>query len=413
MSNIIITTAWKNVWRNKLRSSIVIVAVTIGIFGGLFASAVMEGASKQRIRSAIENETSHIQIHQEDFLDNTEMELTIPNRQQKVNEIAGNTEVTSVSARLKITAMAKTAKTGSGVIVSGVNPDSEKEISGLNEEIPDSLGTYLTEEKKRVPQMVIGQELAKKLGSDVGSKIILNFQESGGDLTGGAFRVCGIYSVSNSIFEETHIFVKRKVLRELAGIPNNEVHEIAVLLRNSNLTDKITNRLQDTYPELSVLSWKEITPSVGLIAKFMDLMLFVVMIIILLALAFGIVNTMLMVVLERVKELGMLMAIGMNRLRVFIMIMYETIFLSLVGGIIGILISFGVINYYSHAGIDLTSLAEGLESVGYSAFIYPELSTGFYFSVGGLIVLTAIISSVYPAVKALKLNPADAIRMEN
>ena len=134
------------------------------------------------------------------------------------------------------------------------------------------------------------------------------------------------------------------------------------------------------------------------------------MAIILGALGFGIVNTMLMVVLERTKELGMLMAVGMTRRRVFLMIMYETIFLAVVGALLGELLSLLAISYFTRVGIDLSSVAAGMESVGYAAVTYPMLEAYRYLQITALVVFTAILASIYPAWKALRLHPAEALR---
>ena len=134
--------------------------------------------------------------------------------------------------------------------------------------------------------------------------------------------------------------------------------------------------------------------------------------IILAALAFGIVNTMLMVVLERTRELGMLTAIGMNKKKVFRMIMTESVFLSLTGGITGMIVSWLLISITSRQGIKLFSMQEGLEAMGFSAHIYPSINLEFFLIVTVLIIITGVLSSVYPALKALKLDPAEALRTE-
>jgi ABC-type lipoprotein release transport system permease subunit len=136
------------------------------------------------------------------------------------------------------------------------------------------------------------------------------------------------------------------------------------------------------------------------------------MIIILAALAFGIVNTMLMVVLERTKELGMLTAIGMNKRRVFSLIMLESVFLSVVGGIAGMIIGYITIVLTSKNGINLSQYAEGFEAYGYSAHFFPQIDVKFFIIITIMIIVTGIISSIYPALKALKLNPVEAIRTE-
>jgi ABC-type antimicrobial peptide transport system permease subunit len=134
--------------------------------------------------------------------------------------------------------------------------------------------------------------------------------------------------------------------------------------------------------------------------------------IILAALAFGIVNTMLMVVLERTRELGMLTAIGMNKRKVFSMIMLESVFLSLIGGLAGMLTGWIIIILTAKNGINFVKYAEGLEAYGYSAHLFPEITLGFFIMVTILIIITGILSSIYPAMKALKLNPVEAIRTE-
>ena len=130
------------------------------------------------------------------------------------------------------------------------------------------------------------------------------------------------------------------------------------------------------------------------------------------ALGFAIVNTMLMVVLERIKETGMLMAVGMSKRRVFKMILYETIFLSAVGGVVGMLISAGLLKYWGKNGIVFGGMEEGFEQFGFASHIYPALEPSFYFTLSFLIILTGIIASIYPARKAVKMNPVEALKTE-
>ena len=138
----------------------------------------------------------------------------------------------------------------------------------------------------------------------------------------------------------------------------------------------------------------------------------VFIIVILIALCFGIINTMLMVIMERIHELGMLMAIGMNRLKVFNMIMLETVFLSLTGGLTGLIVGYTAIIYFGKTGINLFFWKDAFAEIGYSAVIYPATDPKTVGITTLLVILAGIISALYPAFKALKLNPSESIRTE-
>ena len=138
----------------------------------------------------------------------------------------------------------------------------------------------------------------------------------------------------------------------------------------------------------------------------------IVTVIVLLVLAFGIINTMLMSVLERYKELGILMAVGMNKLKVLSMIVLETIFLSLAGGLGGMLLGFLTVKIVHQTGINLSLFSEGLSGWGFKELVYPVLETRVYILITIAVIVTAIISSFYPAIRALSLNPSEAIRKE-
>jgi ABC-type lipoprotein release transport system permease subunit len=296
-----------------------------------------------------------------------------------------------------------------GANIIGIDPEMERQVTFVHQFL-DSASGYFDEAKKN--PVIIGQKLAEKLKVHQRSKIVLTFQDNEGNLVGGAFRVVGIFKTSNTMFDETNLFVLRSDLARLTGFSPETSNEIAIRLSSHKEAVKLASEWKNKYPELAVESWKEISPDLAMMSDFMDQMMYIFLIIILLALGFGIVNTMLMVVLERVKELGMLMAIGMNKVNVFLMIMTETILLSLTGGVLGMLISALLVNYFNKEGINLAAVANGMESFGFSAWIYPDIEPDFYFGLSVLIILTGIIASVYPARKAIRLNPADAVRTD-
>ncbi|MDP4188734.1 MAG: FtsX-like permease family protein [Bacteroidota bacterium] len=404
----IIQIAWKNIWRNKVRSLVVILAIAFGLFGGLFTSALMNGMAKQRVELAIKNEISHIQIHNPQYLNNRDVGDTIKGVNKIMSFMHHIPEIKAVSERLKLAAMAATSTTGVGVIVNGVDPGTEKKVTQIYSEIKGNSGSYF--DSKHANTVVISQKLAGKIHAKLRSKIVLTLQSVDGSLVNAAFRVCGIYKTINTSFDEVNIYLRKDELSGLIGLEKGKAHEIAILLNNNDCTEAVTNKLKNHFPELDIKNWKEISPDLGIMTDFMTQMLFVIMLILLLAMCFGIINTMLMVVLERIRELGMLMSIGMNKIRIFYMIMLETVFLSLTGGILGIIMGKSAVSLFGKTGLDLSAFIQGFEAVGYSAVIYPSLDWSFYFELAVLVIAIGIIASVYPARKALKLNPAEAIR---
>jgi putative ABC transport system permease protein len=466
--------AWKNVWRNKTRSLIVIAAVTIGVFAGVFTIAAMNSSVVQRLDAAVNEELSHIQINNKDFRSSSDIQNVIPDYKSVVSVLESTPGVKFTTGRIVIRGIASTATKSTGVEITGIDFAKEKEIFTLSERLIPGTGSYFGSDTK-FNTAFIGKELniirytltqeafsslqaegvpaevAAKLESLTGqrfptdkklsnafkklltpaenkkyslkikeaawsyregSKIILSFVDINNIQTGAAFRVSGIFRTNNDLFESLSVFVPIDELRELTGMKEGSFHRIIVRLDNNDLTDETTQKLRESLSGYEVMSWKEIQPDLAMMADMAQQIYGIFMVIILAALAFGIVNTMLMAVLERTRELGMLAAIGMNRKKIFSMIMLESVFLSIVGGIMGMAVSGAVIAATAKKGINLVKYSEGMEAIGYSAHLFPTIDAQFFITTSVLIVLTGILSAIYPARKALKLNPVDAIRVD-
>ncbi len=401
--------AWKNIWRNKLRSFIIIAAAAFGLFGGIFSMAVMNGMSKQRIRSAIKEQVSNIQIHNPEFLKNKEIKYSINNADSIINIIKQNHKVKAICKRLIVTAMASTAETGTGVIMNGIDPKQEIKVTNISEKLIS--GNYF--KKYRRNPIIISQRLANKLKAKIRSKIIITTQNYKGELTGAAFRVKGIYKTADSFFDKTNVFVLSKDLNRLINenSNNNKAHEIAISLYDDKNTKELTKELKSKFPYLNIKSWDEIQPDLKMMSSLMDTVSYLFLIIVLLALTFAIINTMLMAVFERTHEIGMLMAIGMKKNKIFNMIMWETILLSIVGAFVGISISYMTISYFKIYGINLSIVSKGLSTFGVDSVIYPEIDNFFYIILTIMVIITAVIASIYPALKAMKFNPAKAVKI--
>ncbi|SMO81006.1 ABC-type transport system, involved in lipoprotein release, permease component [Saccharicrinis carchari] len=404
----ILSIAWRNVWRSKTRSMVILIAIALGIFTGVFNYAFYNGMALQRINSAISTEASHIQLHRKGYLEEPDEKEFVPDAVALANNIASREVVKAASARFIVQGMIQSPTTSRGVKVLGIDPETESEVTNIHAKIID--GAYL-EGIKRNP-VVIGEKLADKLKLKVRSKVVITFADAQGYLSGASFRVAGIYRTSNNIYDNTNVFVRAEDLSGLYGASPNDGHEIAVLLGQSDEVQPVLSSLKKEYAQLDVKDWRELMPEVSMLESSLDISMYIFMIIILLALTFGIINTMLMAVLERTKELGMLMAIGMNKSRVFTMIMFETVLLSIIGGLVGIGVGILVTLLFANSGIDISIVAEGFGAMGYDSIVYPVLRIKNVIDVVAMVFVTGMLAAIYPALKALKLKPAEAIRID-
>ena len=244
------------------------------------------------------------------------------------------------------------------------------------------------------------------------SKMTLTFLDKDNVQTGGMFRIAGIYDIKNGMYEKLNVFVLNSDLGRLAGMDQNDYHQTIVKVNDADQAKEIAALISEKNKNLEIRTWQEIAPELAMMSGMVKKFYVFSMIIILIGLSFGIINAMLMVVLERTKELGMLTAIGMNKKKVFSMIMSESIFLSLVGGVVGMIVSALLLRITSTNGINFISATEGMEAMGISAHIYPTVPLTFFITVTIMIIITGILSSIYPALKALKMDPAEALRTE-
>jgi putative ABC transport system permease protein len=312
--------AWKNIWRNKVRSLVIILAISLGLLGGIFSSAVMKGMGDQRVKEAISRETSHIQIHNPAYIEDNDIRFII-HRQDALHltkTLDTMPQIAAWSPRIKFESMANNANASAGVMVYGVIPEKEVLVSEIPATICDSCGAYF--DPKKPYSAIVGNAFAKKLRLRLNSKFVLSFQDIDGTLTGAAFRVSGIYRTSNSAFDEMNIFVNKADIGPLLAIPPDEFHEAAIRLKDFRQVQIIQEKLTRLFPGLSIRNWKQIDPILGLLTDLMNTWVYLFMLIILLALGFAIVNTMMMVILERIREFGVLNAIGMNKPKVFLKI---------------------------------------------------------------------------------------------
>lgn len=396
--------AWRNVWRSRGRSLVVMGSIIVGIWALIFGTGFMNGFLVGYMANIINNDISNVQIHHKDFKTDYDVNLFIEKGEEKAKELKSIPGVKDVTTRMIVNGMIASPKKASGIQIRGIDLEQEARVTHLDSMITE--GAYF--EGIRKNPIVIGSKLAETLKVKVRSKVVLTFNDANGNITAAAFRIAGIVSSSSLSISEGYAFVRQQDLGRVLGM-EGKVHEIAAITDPLIDESSVVEAYSAKYPNDLAESWREISPELAYMEEMYSSMLYVLMGIIMVALVFGIVNTMLMAVLERFRELGMLMAVGMTRIRVFLMVMLETLYLGIIGAPFGLLLGWLTISYYARVGVDMSNYAEGLESFGYSSILYPYVQGSVYPQIVIAVLITAFIGAIYPAWKAVKLKPVEAL----
>jgi ABC-type lipoprotein release transport system permease subunit len=398
--------AWRNIWRNKTRSIVIMLSVAIGLFAGIGVLALYKGMMRSRVRTVIDTEVGHLQIHHPEFKKDFHPFYVLPGENELVKKISSVPGVKMVAPRTVVQGMLVTTTGSAGVQINGVVPRIEYKASQLKQKIIAGEGFH--DDKKN--EIIIGKKLADKMKIKQGAKLVLTFTDTADNIVSSAFRVSSIYQSGNAPLDEMNVYVAMNTLNELL-LTGRSFHEVAVLLNNDGDVETVQKKLQEEFPSLLVESWKEISPETDLMVRTVDEYSYIIMIIILIALAFGILNTMLMSVLERTREIGMIMALGMSGARIFLLILWETVLLTVAGTPLGLLAAYFTTRYYQVHGLDLSGMGKDMmASFGFSTMIYPSFPWEKLAAIMIMVIGTALISCLLPAMKALRLQPVEALK---
>jgi putative ABC transport system permease protein len=397
--------AWRNIWRSRLRSLVVICSIVLGVWALTFALAFMNGFIDSYVKNAIQYEYSHLQIHHPEWKKETAFANYIPDAEELQSQIKQRPEVRAVSGRTILTGMVSSSALATGIQIIGVDPEAEAQVTRIDSALVE--GTFLKSGKRN--PVVISEKLAKKLDLKLDSKLVLTFQDKDRNITAGAFRIAGIFNVPSEKLNMGGVFVRQQDLEQLYG-EEAKIHELAIVLQDGKRAEDLVTPIKQFSKNMEVETWKQLAPGMDLLEQQSSVNMIVLVLIIMIALAFGIINTQLMAVLERTPELGMLMAVGMNRRRVFTMIVMETAFMGLIGTAIGLLLGYSTLAYLGDSGINLGAYSQGLDYFSLASLIFPTLSADEYINLAVSVFITAVIGAIYPAWMAIKLKPVVALR---
>jgi ABC-type lipoprotein release transport system permease subunit len=381
-------------------------SVALGLVAGLFVLSIYKGVLDERVRTVIDKEVSHLQLHHLKFKDDYDAKYIVNDQGKLLTHLRANTKILSFAVRTLGQGMIITGTGSSALQIVGVDVEPENKLSKLSTKVIQ--GTSLTGDKKN--QVLIGKKLADKMHLKVNSKIVLTFTDGESNIVSAAFRIAGIYETTNGPRDERIAYVRRTDLNKLLSM-DDQFHEVAILLKDDRVIDSVKTQLKKEFQMLKTESWSEVSPETKLMIDTTEQYSAIFMMIIMLALSFGIINTMLMAVLERTREMGMLMAVGMNRFRVFSMILTETTFLTICGAPVGIMLSWLIVLYYHHQGLDISSIGgKAMTQFGFAAIMYPAFPWEKIVRQLTVVLGAAMLSSLIPAIYAIKLRPVVALQ---
>lgn len=399
--------AWRNIWRNKRRTVVVLTAVVIGVWAMIIMGALMRGVADQFVRNGIATLTGHIQIHARGYREDPVIENSMTDPLEVEEALAA---VLPGDARwcrrIRVNAIASNARHSSGLTLVGIEPEREKGISFVGEAV--SGGRHLAPGDRDA--IVVGKSLIEKFHTKLDYKLVLMSQDTDREIASRAFKIAGIYEAEMEATEKQFAFVAIEAARGMLKL-RNAVSEYSVLFQNNEEADSAAGRLREILPadRYEVSTWKDLLPLVTAILRMYDWFIFLWFFIVFIAMGFGIVNTMLMAVFERIREFGLLKALGMKPRLIVREVLTETLFLLIIGLIVGNLCGLATVYWLSDRGIDLTAFSKGMEFAGMARIIFPIIEMKDLLSANVVVVVLGLLVSCYPAVKAARFTPVEAM----
>ena len=396
--------AWRNLWRNHRRTIIMLGAVGVGVWAMIFMTALTRGMVDQMVIDSIGVLPGHVQMHHPDFQDDPSISNRIPFQEAELQERFAGAGFKAWASRVRVPAVISSERESRGVTLLGVDPDAERDISFFDYDAVD--GRYLTDASDQ--GIVIGKKLAETLETGIGKRVVLMSQDPDNDIADRGFRVIGLYAATTKSVEESYAYIGKSTAQQMLNI-GDETTEVVFLgddYRDIEGTYKAVSSVVDA--SVSVLRWHEIDTYLGTMMRVMDGFVLIWVVVIFMALSFGLVNTLVMAVFERVREIGLMLALGMKPGSILGQILIESMLLLTLGLAAGNALAWATVVPLED-GIDISIVAEGMEMWGASSMLYPKLYASDMILATGVVLLIGFLASLAPAWRAWRYKPVEAI----
>ena len=397
--------AWRNLWRNHRRTLIMIGAVTVGVWAMVFMTALMRGMVSDMMQDGVRNLPGHVQVHDPRFRDDPSVNNLIRTRD---SEIAARLEAAGIetwSSRINVPAVISSERESRGVVLVGIDPPRDDALTELSSTIVD--GRYLQDPDDT--GLVVGARLLERLDTELGKRVVVMSQDPDNEIADRGFRVVGVFEAKLPAQEEGAVYAGKATVAAMLGIPDR-VTQIAVMGDDYRNVEPVYGQVVAAVDgDLEVLQWTEIATYLGSMLNVMDGFVLVWFVVIFLALSFGLVNTLVMAVFERVREIGLMLALGMRPLIIVLQVIVESLLLLAIGLALGTLVGWLTVLPFED-GMDLSVVAEGMEMYGMSSVLYPELNVDDVILANVVVLTLGFIASLSPAWRASRYEPMEALR---
>jgi len=409
--------AWRNLWRHRRRTLITLFSIALGFGLAVFSIGLQDSGHNSMVKNAINMGDGHITLQHKDYLASPANYRYIANGKKILKTLSEQNIQGKIVPRIALQVLASTANNSVGVRLQGLSPASDPFRALLEKNI--TKGHWMTDTETR--GLVIGEGMAKKLKVKIGSKIIIIAGKKGGDSESHLGRVRGIFESGIAELDGYLIisgleFSRKFLVAEGADKTLEPLTRIAIFLDNEEFiepTKAIITPLIKTDTDIVVLDWQQMMPQLVQYIIVDDVSAYIMQVFILLVILFGIINTVLMSILERTREFGLLRALGLKRQYLMLLIFIETLLLSLMAVAFGWAVGGSIHWYVAVNGIDFSGLIpEGTTFAGtfMDPVIYSELSLERVIQLTTIVFLTTLASGIYPAIKASRIQPIEALK---
>ena len=396
--------AWRNLWRNHRRTIIMISAITVGVWAMIFMTALMRGMVNDMLRGGIQTLPGHVQIHHPGFRDDPSVNNLISATGTALDEIFSDNGFEPWASRVKVPAVISSERESRGVTLFGIDPAAEAQITFVADDIAE--GRNLEDEADS--GVVIGRKLADKLDTRLGKRVVLMSQDPDNEIADRGFRIVGIFDSDPDSLEETVVFAGRATIQKMLGI-GDRVTEVVFLAADYQNVEPLYKRVSELAgPDVDVEPWYELDKYLSTMLNMMDGFVLVWIVVVFLALSFGLVNTLVMAVFERIREIGLMLALGMRPANILGQIVVESLLLLVIGLALGNAFAWMTVVPLKD-GIDISVVAEGMDMMGASSMLYPDLQIHDVIMANIVVLALGFLASLSPAWRASRYQPVEAI----